>query len=93
MEFLFFTKIERIASINPKITIVGASFILLKLKISGLKTLGSLLPPPDINKKPNPIIVNDINKKHSFFFQKEFFFDSFFRRINRFFLFLNLNTF
>tara|TARA_B100000945_G_C20373260_1_gene593246 strand:+ start:574 stop:768 length:195 start_codon:yes stop_codon:yes gene_type:complete len=63
LEVLFFTKIEKIASVNPNITIVGASFILLKLKISGLKMLGSLLPPPDIKKNPKPIIINDIKNK------------------------------
>tara|TARA_B100001175_G_scaffold88584_1_gene74600 strand:- start:309 stop:503 length:195 start_codon:yes stop_codon:yes gene_type:complete len=62
LEVLFFTKIEKIASANPNITRVGANFILLKLKISGLKMFGSLLPPPDIKKKPITIRANDRNK-------------------------------
>tara|TARA_B110000014_G_C20064184_1_gene554474 strand:+ start:1121 stop:1306 length:186 start_codon:yes stop_codon:yes gene_type:complete len=59
---MFFIKIEKTESTKPIITIVGANFILLKLKISELKIFGSLLPPPDIKIKPIAIIINDKNK-------------------------------
>jgi hypothetical protein len=41
---------------NPTRMTVGAKRILRKLNISGLKTFGSSLPPPDI--KINPSVIN-----------------------------------
>ena len=58
---------------KPSSTKAGARLIRRKLKIAGLKTIGSSLPPPLMVRKPKKISPNPRSIRRKFFRSKSIF--------------------